>query len=119
MPAPLIGSNLFSVYNIMPVEVQIKKSTKDDKKLMALFFEPGEKTPFKTTHFGNKGSEDYTNHGNKQKRTAYLKRHEATENWNDYKSAGSLSKHINWGPTPNRDPNIKAYVKKFNLKLRN
>ena len=37
------------------------------------------------------------------------------ENWDDYTSAGSLSKHILWGDTTSIEKNIKAFKKKFKL----
>ncbi len=46
-----------------PTSVEVKRSTNDEKKLMAVFTYPDERT--KTTHFGQRGASDYTKHGEK------------------------------------------------------
>ena len=101
----------------MPIEVKISKSTNKNKKLMAQFYEPKTSRPFKTTHFGAAGYTDYIKSKDKERRKRYLDRHRK-ENWRDYKSAGSLSRYILWGPTTNLSNNIKLYANRFNLKLK-
>ena len=98
----------------MPIKVIIKKSTKPEKKLMAVFYlhEGGKK--IKTTHFGNTGADDFTKTKDKEQKKRYLDRHRKNENWNDYKSAGSLSRYILWDK-PTRAESIKSYKKRFNL----
>jgi len=68
----------------------------------------------KTTHFGAAGMSDYTKHKDKARRQRYINRHQANENWDDYKSAGSLSRYILWNK-----PTLKAskedYKRRFNL----
>ena len=44
----------------------------------------------------------------------YLLRHKVRENWSDFTSAGSLSKHILW-ETRSLTQNIKRFRIKFNL----
>ena len=68
-----------------------------------------------STHFGLKGSSTYLDNKDDAKRSAYLKRHKANEQWNNPKTAGSLSKHILWGETTSLQANIKSFKKKFNL----
>lgn len=95
------------------MKVVIKKSTNKDKKMMAIFYD-GEKK-IKTTHFGASGYTDYIKSGgDEKKKKAYLDRHRANENWNDYKSAGSLSRWILWNKKT-LSASIADYRNKFNL----
>ena len=88
--------------------VNIKPSTRKDKKLMAIF-EDGTKT-----HFGAKGMSDFTIHGDDDRKQRYLNRHMKNENWNDYKSAGSLSRWILWNK-PTITASIADYKRRFKL----
>ena len=96
------------------MKVIIKKSTKSEKKYMAIFTDDkGNKV--KTTHFGAAGFSHYPIHKNKARKQRYLNRHRTRENWSNYMSAGALSRWILWNK-----PTLKAakeeYKKKFNLK---
>lgn len=95
------------------VKVIIKKSTNPKKKYMAIFYEGDKK--IKTTHFGSAGMSDYTKHGDDDRKKRYLDRHRANENWNDYKSAGSLSRWILWNKKTFTD-SVADYKRRFNLK---
>jgi len=94
------------------MKVIIKKSTKKNKKYMAIFYENKKKV--KTTHFGAAGMSDYTKHKNKSRKKRYMTRHRKREKWDDYMSAGSLSRWILWNKPTLRE-SIKNYKKKFNL----
>lgn len=95
-------------------KIEIKKSTREGKKLTAIFtYDDGK---VKVVHFGAEGYEDYTTSKDKEQRSRYLIRHKKNENWNVPDTAGSLSKHILWGPTTSRQENIRLFKKKFNLK---
>lgn len=99
------------------VKVDIKKSTRDDKRYMAIFTDnSGNKS---TTHFGyadkNKTGDTFIDHNNEDKKKAYIARHRVNENWADYKSAGSLSKHILWNK-PTLTASINDFKSKFKLK---
>ena len=95
------------------MKVIIKKSTNAKKKYMAIFKnDKGKKV--KTTHFGAAGMSDYTKHKNKERKKRYLTRHKRNENWNNYMSAGSLSRYILWGE-PTLRASIKKYKQRFNL----
>lgn len=97
-----------------PVSVVVKKSSKPEKKLMAIFtLDSGRK---KTTHFGSAGMDDYTKTRDKEQRQRYLKRHRRNENWDSPMTAGSLAKHILWGASTSRKENILSFKRKFNLK---
>ena len=94
----------------MAKSVVIKKSTKADKKLMAVFSRDGRT---KTIHFGQAGAPDYTKTRDKAQRKRYLDRHRKNENWNNPETAGALSRWILWGPTTSRGKNIASFKTRF------
>lgn len=89
--------------------MDLKASTRKDKKFMAIF-EDGTKT-----HFGAKGMSDFTIHGDEERKQRYLDRHRKNENWNDFKSAGSLSRWILWNK-PTLRASLADYKRRFGLK---
>jgi hypothetical protein len=93
--------------------VSIKPSTSSGKKMMAVFYDTAKKK-VKTTHFGASGYEDYTTHGDLQRKQNYLARHNK-EDWNDYMTAGSLSRWILWN-RPTLTASIQDYMHRFKLK---
>lgn len=95
------------------VFVQLSKSNQEGKKYKAVFYDEN-RQKIKTTHFGASGMSDYTKHKDEDRKQAYLARHKNNENWNDYKSAGSLSRHLLWNK-PSLSASYNDYVKKFNL----
>lgn len=101
----------------MPVFVDIKPSDSKTKKYTATFYHrvDGLIKKIKTSQFGAKGYADFTTHKDEERKKRYLDRHRARENWNDYKSAGSLSRFILWNK-PTIKASIADYKKKFNLK---
>ena len=105
--------------------VEIKPSSRSDKKLMAIFKKDDGKTI--TTHFGQAGARDFTlindknskfylpNSGAREKvKQSYLKRHAKRENWAAYMTAGSLSRFILWNK-PTLSASIRDYKRKFKL----
>ena len=88
--------------------VSIKKSTRNDKRLMAEF------SNGHITHFGMKGGSTYIDHKNDMRKDAYIARHRINENWNDPFSAGALSRYILWNK-PNYKESVLDYKKRFNL----
>ena len=96
------------------VFVQIKPSTTKAKKFTAIFYDENKKK-IKTTNFGQKGFSDFTIHKDKSRKEKYLTRHRARENWDDYMTAGSLSRWILWSK-PTLKASISDYKKRFNLK---
>ena len=97
-----------------PYRVVVSRSTNDEKKLMAVFYdEEGDK--IKTTHFGARGMSDYTKHKDKERMGRYHDRHKSNENWRDPLSAGALSKWILWNK-PDLKTSFNNYKKRFNLK---
>ena len=102
------------------MKVEIKKSNQPKKKLMAIFYDNDKKV--KTTHFGSSSNKDFTIYSKENKKLAddrkklYLERHRSRENWNDYKSAGSLSRYILWNKST-IDASKRDYANRFNLTL--
>jgi hypothetical protein len=96
------------------VYVQLKKSTSEGKKYTAVFYDESRKK-IKTTHFGATGYSDFPTHKDEERKQRYLERHSKSENWSDYKSAGSLAKYILWNKT-SISASYNDYLKKFNLK---
>ena len=95
------------------VFVQLKKATTKGKKYTAVFYNEN-REKIATTSFGALGYQDFTQHKDEDRKQAYLARHK-NENWDDYKSAGSLSKHLLWSK-PSLSASYNAYLKKFGLK---
>jgi len=93
--------------------LSIKPSPNSEKKLVATFETPEGRT--KTTHFGAKGYEDYTQHKDPERRRRYVERHRASENWSDPTSAGALSRYVLWGESTSLARNIAAFKKRFSL----
>jgi hypothetical protein len=97
------------------VFVQLKKSEIEGKKYTAVFYDEADRKKIKTTHFGSAGMSDYTKHKDDERKQRYLDRHRANENWEDYKTAGSLSRYILWHK-PTISASYNDYLKRFNLK---
>jgi hypothetical protein len=96
------------------VYVQLKKSTNQEKKYMAIFYNE-ERKKIKTTHFGASGMNDYTITNDNEAKNRYIARHSANENFNNYMSAGSLSRWILWHK-PSISASYNDYIKKFGLR---
>ena len=96
-----------------PIKVVIKKSTKPEKKLMAIFTMDNGRT--RTTHFGASGMADYTKTRDKEQKQRYLKRHRRNENWNAPMTAGALARWVLWNKET-RGASISDYKRRFNLK---
>jgi len=110
-------------YKIKIVKVSIKKSTKADKKLMAIFTIKNDskmidnsKITTKIVHFGAKGYSDYTIHKDPERKQRYINRHKANEKWTgsikSLMTAGALSRWILWNK-----PTLKASIEDYKKKL--
>jgi len=97
------------------VFVQLSKSDQEGKKYKAVFYKEENRQKIKTTHFGAVGYQDFTQHKDEDRKQAYLARHKKNEDWNDYMSAGSLSKHLLWSK-PSLSASYNDYIRKFNLR---
>ena len=83
-------------------EVLIKKSPKPDKRLLAQF-------PTKKVHLGASGGSTFVDHKSIQTKKAWEARHRVNENWNDFDTAGALSKHVLWNK-----PTLKGSISDLN-----
>lgn len=92
--------------------ISVRESTQPDKKYMATFEMPNGRE--KTTHFGAAGYSDFRTNRSEARKQAYLKRHRATENWDDPTTAGSLSRWLLWSE-PTLTAAISKFKRRFNL----
>ena len=83
-------------------EVVISKSSKADKRMKADFGK-------KTVHFGARGGSTFIDHKDLKTKANWEARHKVRERWNDYDSAGALSKHLLWNK-----PTLRASVADLN-----
>ena len=82
--------------------------------MMAIFYDTAKKK-VKTTHFGQETASDYILHNDLTRKMNYIKRHDTREDWNDYMTAGALSRWILWNK-PTLSASIEDYMNKFDLK---
>lgn len=99
------------------MKVDIKKSTRDNKRYMAVFTDSSGKKS--TTHFGyadgNKTGSTYIDHGSIDKKNAWIARHKVRGNFADYKSPSALSRFLLWNK-PTLTASINDYKSRFKLK---
>jgi len=93
--------------------IKITKSTNPNKKLMAIFLNKITNKE-KVVHFGAAGYSDFTIHKDPKRKERYLARHKKNEDWNNFLTAGSLSKNILWNKTSLK-ASITDYKKRFHL----
>ena len=96
------------------MRVEIKKSTRGGKKMMAIFYEGDKKV--KTIHFGAEGYSHYSDgHKDEARRQRYIDRHRANEDHKNPMTAGTLSLFVLWSK-PTIQAGIAEYKKKFGFK---
>ena len=98
------------------MEVVITKSKKLDKKYDARI------DGTKTVSFGQKGASDFTKHGNKDRKEAYIARHKKNENHgiSGAKTAGFWSANLLWNKKTLKDSadDINKRFKHLNIKMK-
>ena len=89
------------------MNIEISKSNKKDKKLMAVI--DGKKT----IHFGQAGASDFTKHKDEDRKARYIDRHQRREDWGKtgVDTAGFMSKHLLWNK-----PTLQSSVNDLNKK---
>ena len=91
---------------------KLKSSNRKDKKYKIT-------TPDgKTIHFGQKGADDFTTHGEEKRKASYLARHKPQENWtkNGIDTAGFWSRWLLWNKKSIRD-SVEDIRSRFNIDL--
>jgi hypothetical protein len=94
--------------------IKLEKSNVSDKLFKMVFYN-SDKNKIKTVHFGYKYGSQFIDHKNEDIKKNYIKRHQVREDFNNYMSAGSLSRWILWNKETLKD-SLNDYMKKFNLK---
>lgn len=90
----------------------LEESANPSKKFTAIRLNPTLKHIF----FGDRRYEDFTQHGDVERKRAYLMRHKSNENWDDLDTAGAWARHLLWSK-PTLDESIKSMEKKFNIRI--
>jgi hypothetical protein len=85
-----------------------KPSTRKDKRLMVQF------SNNVVVHFGQKGGQTYIDHKDQIKKSNWIARHGASEDWRDPYKASTLSRFLLW-ETPDFEKNHQAYMRRFNV----
>jgi hypothetical protein len=94
--------------------VQLLKGT-GGKKYKMVFYDTMRKK-IKSVSFGAVGYEDFTTHGDIQRKMNYIQRHSARENFNDPMTAGSLALNLLWNKTT-LSASYKDFRNKFKYEL--
>ena len=103
--------------------IQLGPPTQKHKKYSVVFSD-GQRT-----NFGDNRYEDYTQHGDKQRRASYISRHSnsrsreshrARENHtkSGIRTAGWWSRYLLWGDSPSISGNIRNIEKKFGVNVK-
>lgn len=91
--------------------MRVEQSNLPTKKYVAIFSDG------KKTHFGQKGADDYTLTGDKERREAYRSRHKKDLETGDPRRAGFLSYYLLWGDSTSLATNLADYKRRFAGKL--
>lgn len=91
--------------------MKISQSKVKGKRYTAHFQYEGK---VKKVHFGSSNHENYTMHGDDERKKRYLQRHRKNEQWNQPLTAGSLSRWILWNKRGLHE-SILDYKSRFNL----
>ena len=93
---------------------QLLKGT-GGKKYKMVFYDTMRKK-IKSVSFGDSNYQDYTQHGDLQRKQNYIQRHSARENFNDPMTAGSLALNLLWNKTT-LSASYKDFRNKFKYEL--
>ncbi len=96
---------------------KLQKSTRKNKRLIGIYYYyDALGTPvIGKTHFGLKGGETYIDHGDKQKKENYIKRHHVGEDWSEPFTAGTMARFLLWNKKT-LEESLDDYKKRFGLK---
>lgn len=91
------------------MRVVLLPSQQTDKKYVAIFTADG--VLAKWVHFGARGYEDYTTHGDENRKRLYLLRHQH-EDWTNPLKPGALARYILWNK-PTIAESLADYKERF------
>ena len=92
------------------IRMKIENSKRKDKRFLATFAD-GTKV-----HFGAKDASTFIDGKRSEtERQNYLKRHDVREDFNNPKSAGSISANLLWGKSKSLEKNHQDFMKKFKI----
>ena len=94
----------------------LKKANDNIHKYVATFLN-NETNRKKTVKFGaikknGEPYEDFTTHGDEERKERYIKRHDKREDFQNPITAGSLSRYLLWNK-PTIEDSLKDYLKRF------
>jgi hypothetical protein len=99
------------------IKFELRKSTNKLKKYDAFFSDDEgrhKKVSFGAIRPNGEPYEDFTMHGDEERKKNYLARHYRREDWNNFLSAGSLSRYLLWNKK-SLEESIKDFKKRFDL----
>jgi len=99
------------------MEAAITKSPLKTKKFKVVVYDKNEDKQ-KTIHFGAKGYEDFTIHGDNERKYRYIDRHKGKEDWNDPFTAGFWALHALWNK-PTLQGSLNDIKRNFDIKIKN
>ena len=88
--------------------MHVTRSSRKDKKYMV-------RVNGRLIHFGARGYDDYTTHGDDRRKANYLARHR-NENWTDVNTAGFWARWLLWNK-PTIAGSIRDINSRFNLNV--
>jgi len=96
--------------------VEVSKSERAGKKYKIVLVYDDNKT--KTIHIGSAEHSDYTEHKDPERKSRYIARHKAREDWtkSGIATAGYWAKHLLWNQ-PSISASIKDIATRHNLKI--
>jgi hypothetical protein len=90
----------------------LEESADPKKKFTAIRLNP----TMKRISFGAKGYEDYTTHGDDERKKLYLARHKTREDWKDLDTPGAWSRWLLWNKKT-LDASVKDMENRFGIKI--
>jgi len=100
--------------DIKEMVVKDNPNAKKDKKRLIVFFLMKDGKTIKRKFGMYKSAGTYADGASDEKRSLYIKRHQARENWADIFSPGSLSRYVLWEKRTNNDLE-KFYNREFKI----
>lgn len=97
------------------IEAILTKSPNKTKKYKVIV---SDGNTVKTIHFGAAGYDDYTTHGDDERKQRYIKRHKVTEDWNNPFTAGFWSRYTLWNKKT-ITASLADIRNRYNIKIQN